>query len=1396
MTSSNVDKVALNSAFSRKYNIDTTKRIHDYVTPLSNSKEDFSLSKKKQFLKTFSPEKTPNRFVNTPTATVKGKESFAFDSGSDVSAVEGVKGAATATAGLGILDENNRMSKIVGPSILKEKMKTKSSGALGSVNTKSPVDDDELMMKINGPPGKTFALNRQTASVSGTSAVQGLKGSDSAPNVNTPFGSNELKSKISGLPATNSLASKQPAVNATRTSFTAGLKGSDSVKMMPPSGMRGPKIKLGAPFPDKKAINARTFDGTVGSGFSNALLKGYSPKQTSFNSISLKDTPEAGRLPVAKGFSDDLKLGVVPSLNGNSALVRESRSEANAADTSGKDPFFKGDNEVQDIDDTTHPQNFVASTYEPLSVFASDANEEVFEANEDFTVTSPQPTYLHDIEVGEGEPIFENTKPDDFTVLFRNIDAKSLPLLRVGARVYSSVYGATHQGYLVIARDNDEGFNILPCTAKRPWTMAELKSNVVAEVTTGVERGEPREDWEIQMNAATIRNYFEVEYHCYQKFDQMKQLRMLRRRQTEADRASNNHAQTENDAAASNSDVLDCAVPKFLGIYQDDGEDINGSDQDVWGKSLDNSYEWMVYSGGGIEGIQASLDQHIAVSQDDPHHLYSVQKALNLPESLQFGDVMDVLMLSLLENLVFLTSCNVVHRDIKLSNINCDFENQRLQLINFGSAVDLDPKEGKRVGLETRSSNTVTPVSIANSFAEDSFSTAMVLCQLLFNLMDDASVKNFQDQIKGASYDLDSWLKNQLENSGNEYSPEDIPALEYLGERRGAWGLLKRLIQPNPLQRKLAVNSLFRLKEIMGLRDGTIQWTDDFIVKVATEEGYLETLIDKFGQDLKDVDNISDSSRGNVDSDTAPCHAPIESTEHVSKSELIPGHEKVEQAVSYRAPVTPTPVRNTVHRDVYYDITRSKLTSKFPPSRPSVLSSLLSSGIRSVSPPATATEIAAQQNMKVYDITRASLSAANPYSTFPLKQDVNQPTKEFLEIKEGSSSERNDAVLTSSPSTSTTEISSRKKTRVSLEKSEEVGRWILSYLPRLQKQDLQFYAKCFIADGFDSYDMLRELDVDDLDFMKKGHRRVLVRKLEVERKLDSELDPSSRKRIELLLVEASSKRIPNKEDAGVLFANSTPTPPTVDSTRMSYLASRPYDLKGSTREEEAMKLVANQNKTTEEATFSVPVGQTVPNDKDRVSTPESMPLAYDIFEAEEELEEENNRVSGKGQLSDISRVDRLRLNVESSSTSPSEQNITNSTSRSVPASTYNIIQAGEELKEVEAWIEEQNRLVDMRRGVRSNPQIFNTQRLGEMPNEIDMEVKPTSRGVDSKDDLNSTAVNSVKIFSTNVDVVQSRFSGEVSEEDRSAWYKEQNILVEKRRLARIEEERRLREKRS
>lgn len=45
------------------------------------------------------------------------------------------------------------------------------------------------------------------------------------------------------------------------------------------------------------------------------------------------------------------------------------------------------------------------------------------------------------------------------------------------------------------------------------------------------------------------------------------------------------------------------------------------------------------------------------------NHLCGIQRAMNLPEAYDFGDVLDVVCRSLLEDVVFLSSCNVVHRD-------------------------------------------------------------------------------------------------------------------------------------------------------------------------------------------------------------------------------------------------------------------------------------------------------------------------------------------------------------------------------------------------------------------------------------------------------------------------------------------------------------------------------------------------------------------------------------------------------------------------------------------------------------------------------------------------------------------------------------------------------------
>jgi hypothetical protein len=72
-----------------------------------------------------------------------------------------------------------------------------------------------------------------------------------------------------------------------------------------------------------------------------------------------------------------------------------------------------------------------------------------------------------------------------------------------------------------------------------------------------------------------------------------------------------------------------------------------------------------------------------------------------------------------------------------------------------------------------------------------------------------------------------------------------------------------------------------------------------------------------------------------------------------------------------------------------------------------------------------------------------------------------------------------------------------------------------------------------ISDGFDSYEILKELGDDDIQFMKKGHKRVLSRKLEVERKLDLELDQSSRKRIEMLVGASSRKTSGGAKEVGI-----------------------------------------------------------------------------------------------------------------------------------------------------------------------------------------------------------------------------------------------------------------------
>lgn len=205
-----------------------------------------------------------------------------------------------------------------------------------------------------------------------------------------------------------------------------------------------------------------------------------------------------------------------------------------------------------------------------------------------------------------------------------------------------------------------------------------------------------------------------------------------------------------------------------------------------------------------------------------------------------------------------------VSLSVKPGNLVCDPQNQRIRLIDFGSAADLDPTAaplsatnifsgGKvRIGLDERIV-ALSPVYAApetfvkidsNPTSFDVFSSALILCQLIFNLLDERTDAGFYQQLKDVEYNLDSWLEIQLKAKLRPGGLDD--ALEYLGERRGLWRVLKRMLAADPMRRISSKEALDQFMEVMDLKDGKVEWSDPVIIKVAKEEAYFETVIDSF----------------------------------------------------------------------------------------------------------------------------------------------------------------------------------------------------------------------------------------------------------------------------------------------------------------------------------------------------------------------------------------------------------------------------------------------------------------------------------------------------------------------------------------------------------------------
>ena len=64
-------------------------------------------------------------------------------------------------------------------------------------------------------------------------------------------------------------------------------------------------------------------------------------------------------------------------------------------------------------------------------------------------------------------------------------------------------------------------------------------------------------------------------------------------------------------------------------------------------------------------------DQH-QVGKDN-HHLFDIQRSMNLPETYTFGDTVDTIFVSLLESLKEIHAYNIVHRDCECTTVSFTF---------------------------------------------------------------------------------------------------------------------------------------------------------------------------------------------------------------------------------------------------------------------------------------------------------------------------------------------------------------------------------------------------------------------------------------------------------------------------------------------------------------------------------------------------------------------------------------------------------------------------------------------------------------------------------------------------------------------------------------------------
>ncbi|KAG7370610.1 protein kinase GAF family protein [Nitzschia inconspicua] len=378
-------------------------------------------------------------------------------------------------------------------------------------------------------------------------------------------------------------------------------------------------------------------------------------------------------------------------------------------------------------------------------------------------------------------------------------DAVTVDDVVVGDNIGSGSYGTVHFLKLsdrVIQTSLDNNNNNI-FVGKRPWTEDELQERMKNnQDEKNSSRGSSSSSSintmkkDVKERATRCLYYWQVERHCFNKLSPHPQL------------------------------------PPFYGVVNN---------------------EWMVFGFVGTEAKESifplpapTLDDLMRLDVEHPTQLNNIASAFGVDT---FEETMDRIIPSLLSVLKHVHHHQIVHRDVKPSNLLV--HDSSLLLMDFGSAADLEPsvdrgvtgssngimasllqRQQQRVGLDTDLNGNrvaVSPIYAAPEIfinvhdaptAFDIFSAALIICQLLFGYLEERVDAGFHQQLQdGANCDLNVWLNNEL---GTKLRPVGLDhALEYLGERPGLWTLLSDMLSLKPSDRPTAQQALRQWEDIL-----------------------------------------------------------------------------------------------------------------------------------------------------------------------------------------------------------------------------------------------------------------------------------------------------------------------------------------------------------------------------------------------------------------------------------------------------------------------------------------------------------------------------------------------------------------------------------------------------